>query len=69
MADAAWIRSLAWELPYVTGVAEKGKNENETKKKTITIRAFQLWFSGLRTQCSLREDVGSIPGLTQWVKD
>ena len=30
---------------------------------------FPLWLSGLRTQHSVREDVGSIPGLTQWVKD
>ena len=28
---------------------------------------FPSWFSGLRTQCCL-EDMGSIPGLTQWVK-
>ena len=28
-----------------------------------------LWFSGLRTWHHLCEDVGSIPGLTQWVKD
>ena len=26
---------------------------------------FPLWLSGLRTQCCLCEDVGSIPGLTQ----
>ena len=30
---------------------------------------FPLWLSGLRTQHSVREDVGSIPSLTQWVKD
>ena len=30
---------------------------------------FTLWLSGLRTQHSLHEDVGSIPGLIQWVKD
>ena len=29
---------------------------------------FPLWFSMLRTQHSDREDVGSIPGLAQWVK-
>ena len=28
-----------------------------------------MWFSRLRTQHSVLEDVGSIPGLTQWVKD
>ena len=30
---------------------------------------FPLWFSGLRTWCSLHEDMDSIPGHLQWVKD
>ena len=30
---------------------------------------FPLWLSGLRTQRNVREDVGSIPGLAQQVKD
>ena len=30
---------------------------------------FPLWLSGLRTQYSIQEDVGSIPGLAQWMKD
>ena len=30
---------------------------------------FPLWLIGLRTQTSIREDVASIPGLTQRVKD
>ena len=28
-----------------------------------------LWLSGLRTRHSVHEDVGSVPGLAQWVKD
>ena len=32
-------------------------------------KEFPLWFRGLRTQHSLCEDEGSIPGLTQWVED
>ena len=30
---------------------------------------FPLWFSRLRTQHSVPEDVGSMPGMAQWVKD
>ena len=30
---------------------------------------FLLWFSGLRTQHSVCEDTGLIPGFPQWVKD
>ena len=29
---------------------------------------FLLWLSGLRTQYSVPEDAGSIPGLSQWIK-
>ena len=36
------------------------------KKKKME---FPLWLSGLRTRHSVREDVGLIPGLAQWVKD
>ena len=35
----------------------------------IMILKFPFWFNGLRTQHSVYEDVGSIPGLTQWVND
>ena len=30
---------------------------------------FPLWLRGLRTQKRLQEEAGSIPYLTQWVKD
>ena len=30
---------------------------------------FPWWLSGLRTQHSICKDVGSVPGLAQWVKD
>ena len=34
-----------------------------------SLEEFPLWLSRLRTQHSVSEDVGSIPGLPQWVKD
>ena len=43
---------------------------NETNEiLNIKFLEFPLWLSGLRTQHSVRKDSGSIPGLTQWVKD
>ena len=41
-------------------------------KKTIKMLwggEFPLWLSGLRTQHSVHENVGSIPSLTQWVEN
>ena len=45
----------------------KIKHKNKVLK-TIT-EEFLLWLSGLRTQHNVPEDVGSIPGLAQCVKD
>ena len=39
------------------------------RKQKCSLKEFPLWLSGLRTQSNLCEDVGSIPGLIQWVKD
>ena len=33
------------------------------------IMEFPSWLSGLRTQYSVCEDAGLIPGLIQWIKD
>ena len=41
--------------------------ESKNVLKTTTME-FSLWLSGLGTQHSLHGDVGSIPGLSQWVK-
>ena len=39
------------------------------KKKNSEEMELLLWLSGLRTRRSVCVDVGSVPGLTQWVKD
>ena len=40
-----------------------------SKKIKYKLGEFPLWFIALRTWHSVHEDVSSIPGLTQWVKD
>ena len=44
---------------------------DKTKKhaKLNKMLEFPLWLSGFRTRHSVHENMGSIRGLTQWVKD
>ena len=44
------------------------KQTNKKKKPHQNVE-FLLWFNGLGTRHSVHEDAGSVPGLTQWVKD
>ena len=52
---------------------EKEKKERENLTLGVSLKSyiseFPLWLSRLRTQNNIHEDVGSIPGLAQWVKD
>ena len=53
------------EITYMRNLKKK-KINNYNKKGNWE---FLLWLNGLRTQCSVHENVGSIPGLAWWVKD
>ena len=55
------------------GEKQLNKNPQETTAKECPVKCefqeFPLWLSGLRTRHSVPEDVGLIPGPSQWVKD
>ena len=63
----ALIGPLAWEPPYAMGVAlEKAKRPKEKEK---AFQGVSFVAQQLRNPNCIHEDVGSIPGLTQCVKD
>jgi len=68
LAATALIRPLAWEPPYAVGVAQemakRQKQQEQNKVRGVSIVAH--W---LTNPTSIHEDLGLIPGLTQWVKD
>lgn len=43
-------------------------NEERTRYQTLGV-LLVWWLGGLRTAHNIPEDVGFIPGLTQWVED
>ena len=71
LAAAALIRPLAWEPPYAAGAAlekdEKTKKEKR-KEKNCSYRSSYRG-SEVTNLTSIHEDTGSIPGLSQRVKD
>ena len=72
-AAIAPIGPLAWEPPYAAGAALKSKKKQKPKFLHFTNEKMR----GRSSHCGLavinltrlHEDVGLIPGLTQWVKD
>ena len=68
MNGARWVQ---WGSTILVGGAEAGHwiCVSEALKKKNLCYWVPLWLNGLRVRHSVREDVGLIPALIQWVKD
>ena len=60
------IGPLAWEPPYAVGAALMRPKKQTKKKRVSGVPVVAQW---LTNPARNHEVVGSIPGLTQWVKD
>ena len=61
--------TLAWELPHASSVPKKTKNKNQKTKREEKKGRVPSMAQQLTNPTRIHEDVGLIPGLTQWFKD
>ena len=62
----AQVQSLAWELLHATGLAPPKKKFKKKRKEKRGAPTVAQW---VKNQTSVLENLGLIPGLTQWGKD
>ena len=63
-AVVALIVALAWEVPYITGMALKSKRKKKIDPQKLTAGA-PIVAQQLRNLTSINEGISSIPGATQ----
>ena len=63
------IIKATYDKPTANSILSGEKLEEFSLRSRTKQVGFLLWFSRLRAQHNVCEDVGSIPDLTQWVED